>query len=213
MIRSTVTKWVFAIMLFLLAFGAQAQTQSQLEKDLAAFRSWMQTKASLADSTIRKEWPTVKKEYRELTCSLDQNTRKMSDKSRQEYGEMKADYKEWEERNETRQPVSLDGKKLAHWEKIMTGTTRIASIKPANLRDAFVLALDVTREHRRTWNLSDWEYAEFVVGELNTRKAEVLDKLNNSDKIKIAALQVEFATLKKSKEAKDKYQEMREGKR
>ena len=197
----------------MVAFAVQAQSQTQLEKDLAAFRSWMQSKASLADSTIRREWPTVKKEYRELTYSLDQNSRKMSEKSRDEYGQMKSRYKEWEERNETRQPVSLVKKDLERWEKIMTGTTRIASIKPANLRDAFVLALDVTREHRRTWDAKDWEYAEFVVGELNTRKTEVLDQLNNSDKIKIAALQVEFATLKKSKEAKDKYQEMREDQR
>lgn len=213
MIRSTVTKWALTIALTGFTFGAQAQAQSQLEKDLAAFRSWMQSKASLADSTIRQEWPTVKKEYRELTYSLDQNTRKMTDKSREEYGQMKTQYKEWEERNETRKAVKLDGDELEHWEKIMTGTTRIASIKPAHLRDAFVLALDVTREHRRSWSLRDWEYAEFVVGELNTRKTEVLDKLNNSDKIKIAALQVEFATLKKSKEAKDRYQEMREERR
>ncbi|MEJ8801395.1 hypothetical protein [Pontibacter sp. H249] len=210
MIRSTVTKYALAIALTGFAFGAQAQSQSQLEKDLAALRSWMQNKASLADSTIRQEWPSVKREYRELTYSLDQNTRKMSEKSRSEYGQMKSQYKEWEERNETRQAVSLNKDELEHWEKIMTGTTRIGSIKPANLREAFILALDVTREHRRSWNLRDWEYAEFVVGELNTRKAEVLDKLNNSDKIKIAALQVEFATLKKSKEAKDRYQEMRE---
>ena len=213
MIRSTVTKWALAFAFTGFCFGAQAQTQSQLEKDLAAFRSWMQQKASLADSTIRQEWPTVKREYRELTYSLDQNTRKMSDKTREEYGQMKTQYKEWEERNETRKAVSLDRDELEHWEKIMTGTTRIASIKPAHLREAFVLALDVTREHRRSWDARDWEYAEFVVGELNTRKTEVLDKLNNGDKIKIAALQVEFATLKKSKEAKDRYQEMREEQR
>ncbi|WP_299824294.1 hypothetical protein [uncultured Pontibacter sp.] len=211
--KSTVTKCVLAIAFVGFSFGAQAQTQSQLEKDLAAFRSWMQTKAGLADSTIRQEWPTVKKEYRELTYSLDQNTRKMSSKSREEYSELKSDYKAWEERNETRQAVSLERNELEHWEKTMTGTTRIASIKPAHLRDAFILALDVTREHRRSWDLRDWEYAEFVVGELYTRKTEVLDKLNNSDKIKIAALQVEFATLKKSREAKDRYQEMREERR
>lgn len=213
MIRSTITTCALTVALAFFAVGAQAQTQSQLEKDLAAFRSWMQSKANLADSTIRNEWPNVKREYRELTYSLDQNTRKMSDKSRDEYGQMKSKYKDWEERHETRKAVNLEKRVLERWEKTMTGTTRIASIKPALLRDAFVLALDVTREHRRTWDARDWEYAEFVVGELNTRKTEVLDQLNNSDKIKIAALQVEFATLKKSKEAKDKYQEMREERR
>jgi hypothetical protein len=210
MIRSKAIRWIMSIVFIGFTFGAQAQTQSQLDKDLADFRSWMKNKATLADSTIRREWPTVKKEYRELTYSLDQNTKKMSSKSREEYDQMKSNYKEWEERNETRTAVKLNKNDLERWEKIMTGTTHIEKIKPAHLRDAFVRALDVTREHRRTWDMRDWEYAEFVIGELSTRKSEVLDKLNNTDKIKIAALQVEFSTLKKSREAKDKYQEMRE---
>ncbi len=210
MMRSKVIKWVLAIFFIGFTFNVQAQTQSQLEKDLADFRVWMKNKASLADSTIRREWPTVKKEYREMTYSLDQNTKKMSSKSREEYDSMKSNYKEWEERNETRVAVSLDKRDLERWEKIMAGTTHIDRIKPANLRDAFVSALDVTREHRRTWNNRDWEYAEFVIGELSTRKSEVLDKLNNSDKIKIAALQVEFSTLKKSRDATEQYQELRD---
>lgn len=192
---------------------AQSQTKLQVEQSLAEFRAWMQKKSSEADSTIRKEWPTVKQEYKELTYSLDQNTRNMTESSRSEYADMKQRYKEWEERNETRKAVDLDGRELERWERTMTGTTQIGRMKPANLRDAFVRAVEYTRMERRNWTLRDWDYAEFVLGELHTRKTEVLDKLNNGDKIKIAALQVEFATLKKSREAKDAYQEMREERR
>lgn len=208
-------KWMLAIALTGLIFGAQAQSQSksQVEQSLVEFRAWMQKKSSQADSTIRREWPTVKQEYREFTSSLDRNTRSMTDSSRSEYAKMKQRYGEWEERNETRKAVDLDGRELERWERDMTGTTQIARIKPANLRDAFVRAIEYTRNERRNWSLRDWDYAEFAFGELNTRKAEVLDRLSNGDKIKIAAMQVEFATLKKSREAKDVYQEMREEKR
>ncbi|WP_242916560.1 hypothetical protein [Pontibacter liquoris] len=204
------TTWLLTLLLAGFTFGAQAQSQSQVEKDLNDFRAWMRQKSGMADSTIRAEWPTVKKEYKEKTYTLDQNTKKLSDSSRAEYATMKQRYQEWEERNETRKAVDLEGRELDRWELEMTGSAQINRIKPAGLRDAFVQALDYTRVNRRNWTLRDWDYAEFVIGELNTRKAEVLDRLNNGDKIKIAALQVEFATLKKGREAKDAYNNMRE---
>ncbi|WP_439880041.1 hypothetical protein ACSX1A_12825 [Pontibacter sp. MBLB2868] len=203
----------FVLTAVTLSVQGQSQSKSQVEQSLKEFRTWMQQKSSQADSTIRREWPTVKEEYKELTYSLDQNTKSMTESSRSEYAAMKQRYKEWEERNETRKAVDLDGQELERWERTMTGTTHIGRIKPALLRDAFARALDYTREERRNWSLRDWDYAEFVLGELQTRKSELLDKLNNGDKIKIAALQVEFVTLKKSREAKDAYQEMREEKR
>jgi len=207
------TKWVLTLLLLSLSWTAQAQASSQLEQDLTALRAWMQQKASQADETIRAEWPTVKQEFKELSYTLDRNTKKLSDSSRAEYNSIKQRYQQWEERNETRKAVDLEGPELARWERAMTGTTQIAKIKPARLRDAYLQLLTYTREQRRNWSLRDWDYAEFVFGELNTRKAEVLDYLHNSDKIKIAALQVEFATLKKSREAKDMYHDMREDKR
>lgn len=202
---------VLAVVLLLLS-GSVVQAQSQLEQDLSDLRVWMQKRSAQADSTIATEWPTVKKEFEELTYSLDRNAKKMPEKSRNEYNVYKQRYSEWKERNES-QLVDLNKSELDRWEREMTGTTQIGRIKPVHLRDAFVRALDYTRGYRHSWNLSDWSYAEFVVGELNTRKSEVLDLLSTGDKIKIAALQVEFATLKKSREAKDAYEEMRESNR
>lgn len=214
MIRHLKVMLVLLVALFGLAVEAQAQqTQAQVEQKLAEFRAWMQRKSTQADSTIKNEWPSVKQEYKEFTYSLDQQTRGMTESSKQEYNALKSRYQDWEERNETRKAVDLDGDVLEAWERKMTGTTRINRIKPANLRDAYARAIEYTRANRRDWNLRDWDYAEFVFGELYTRKTELLDKLNNSDKIKLAALQVEFASLKKGREAKELYREMREEKR
>lgn len=201
-------QWLLAVVLTLVAMGG-AQAQSKLEQDLAEFRAWMQRRSGQADSTIRKEWPSVKQEYKDLTYSLNQNSQKLSAESRQEYDGMKLRYKEWEVRNES-EAVDLNGKELERWERQLTGTTHIGRMKASRLRDAYVQLLEYTRQQRRNWSLRDWEYAEFVFGELNSRKAELLSQLNSGDKIKIAALQVEFASLKKSREAKDAYEHMRE---
>lgn len=199
--------WILAALLLVCGTGL-AQAQSQLEQDLSELRAWMQRRSAQADSAIVAEWPTVKKEFEELTYSLDRNTQKLSAKSREEYGDYKRRYEDWKAYSES-ELVNLDGRELERWERELTGTTQINKIKPVHLRDAFTNALEYTREHRRNWSLRDWEYAEFVLGELNTRKQNVLDLLSTGDKIKIAALQVEFATLQKSREAKDAYENRR----
>ncbi len=203
-------KYALALLFAGSTLAVQAQSKSQLEQDLDNLRAWMRQKSTQADSVTRAEWPTIKQEFRNLTHSLDENTEKLSEQSKEEYKTYKNRYNEWEKRNEERQLVDLDGEELERWELAMTGTTRIASIKTANLRNAYVKLIDYVREHRRGWSLRDWEYAEFVFGELNTRKSEVLDKLNNGDKIKIAALQAEFVTLKKGREAQEMYKDMRD---
>ena len=201
-------KWVLALVLATATLGS-ADAQSKVEQDLAEFRAWMQRRSAQADSTIRNEWPNVKQEYKELTSGLNRNTQQLSEGSQKEYKEMKQRYGEWEERNES-ESVDLDGQELERWERQLTGTTNISRLKPARMFDTYTHLLEKTRAQRREWSLRDWEYAEFVFGELNSRKAEVLEQLTNSDKIRIAALQVEFASLKKGREARDAYEHMRE---
>lgn len=201
-------KWALALVLATIAWGG-AQAQSQVEQDLADLRAWMQRRSAQADSTIRNEWPNVKQEYKELTYGLNRNTQELSESSRKEYNTMKQRYGEWEERHEA-ESVNLDGEELERWERQLTGTTNISRLKPARMFDTYTQLLEKTRAQRREWSLRDWEYAEFVFGELNSRKAEVLEQLTNSDKIRIAALQVEFASLKKGREARDAYEHMRE---
>lgn len=205
----TIKRYFLTFLLTGLIVGAQAQSSSQLERDLADLRAWMRKKSAQADSVTRAEWPYVKQEFKRLSSGLDRNTDKLSKESKQEYTELKSQYNAWEERNEA-ETVNLEGHELERWERTLTGSTQIARIKPADMRNAYIRMVDYTRAHRRNWTLRDWEYAEFVFGELNSRKAEVLDELSNGDKIKIAALQVEMATLKKSRDASEKYKERRE---
>ena len=201
-------KRALVLVLATVAWGG-VQAQSKVERELADLRAWMQRRSAQADSTIRKEWPTVKQEYKELTYGLNRDTEELSESSRKEYNTMKQRYGEWEERHEA-ESVNLDGEELERWERQLTGTTNISRLKPARMFDTYTQLLEKTRAQRREWSLRDWEYAEFVFGELNSRKAEVLDQLTNSDKIRIAALQVEFASLKKGREARDAYEHMRE---
>ncbi|RDV13382.1 hypothetical protein DXT99_19505 [Pontibacter diazotrophicus] len=206
-----VMKWMLTLLFATATLGA-AQAQSKVEQDLDELRAWMQRRSGQADSTLRKEWPSVKQEFKSLTSGLNRNTQSLSEESRAEYNDIKQRYESWEERNEST-AVDLEGKELERWERELTGTTNINRIKPAKMRDAYARLLEKTRGQRRNWSLRDWEYADFVLGELNSRKAEVLHQLSNGDKIKIAALQVEFASLKRSREAKDAYEHMIESKR
>lgn len=206
-----VLKWMLALVLATATLGG-AQAQTQVEKDLADLRAWMQRRSSQADSTIRKEWPTVKQEFKSLSASLNRNSQNLSEESKEEYNDIKQRYEGWEARNESAS-VNFSGKELERWERELTGTTNISRLKPAKLRDAYVRLLEKTREQRRNWSLRDWEYADFVIAELNSRKAEVLNQLSSGDKIKIAALQVEFASLKRSREVKDAYEQRRESNR
>ncbi|WP_161888450.1 DUF6565 domain-containing protein [Pontibacter russatus] len=201
-------KRALVLVLATVAWGG-VQAQSKVERELADLRAWMQRRSAQADSTIRREWPTVKQEYKELTYGLNRDAEELSESSRKEYNTMKQRFGEWEERHEA-ESVSLDGEELERWERQLTGTTNISRLKPARMFDTYTQLLEKTRAQRREWSLRDWEYAEFVFGELNSRKAEVLDQLTNSDKIRIAALQVEFASLKKGREARDAYEHMRE---
>ena len=205
-------RWVLALVLGTTTLGNVA-AQSKVEQDLAELRAWMQRRSAQADSTIRKEWPNVKLEYKELTADLNRNTQDLSENSRNEYNTMKQRYGEWEERHES-ESVNLDREELERWERQLTGTTNISRLKPAKMFDTYTQLLETTRAQRREWSLRDWEYAEFVLGELNSRKVKVQeDQLTNSDKIRIAALQVEFASLKKGREARDAYEHMRENNR
>ena len=204
-------KWVLVLALTVATLGG-AQAQSQIEQDLADLRAWMQRRSGQADSTIRKEWPSVKQEFKQLTSGLNRNSQNLSEESREEYDAIKQRYKGWEDRNDGTF-VDLDGKELERWERELTGTTKIKRVKAAKIRDVYVRLLERTREQRRNWSPRDWEYAEFVFGELNSRKAELQSQLSSGDKIKIAALQVEFTSLKKSREVKDAYEQRRESNR
>lgn len=201
---------VFIVGVVMVFMALSVQAQSQLEKDLESFRAWMIKKASQGDSITKAEWPAIKESFKSKTASLDQNSENMTEESKEEYNELKSQYKSMAARHEEQYGQPLKREEAIRWEKELAGRTNLRSIKPAELRDVFLCFTEGVRGQRADWSLRDWDYAEHVYLELSNRKQVVLDKLSNGDKIKIAALQVEFNALRKSRDAKDKYNEMRD---
>ncbi len=203
-------KWALALVLVSITFAAQAQTQSQLEKDLADLRAWMRSKANQGDSITRAEWPHIKREFNLRTENLERGSSKLSQQSKEEYSTLKSRYRSWEQQNEERYGQPLNREEAARWEKELAGTTNIQNLRANQMRDTFIYFMEGVRGQRSRWSLRDWDYAEHVYLKLSDRKQEVLGQMNNSDKMKVAALQVEFNTLRKSRDAKDLYENMRE---
>lgn len=204
--------FVATLMLLMLisTLEVQAQTKSKLEQDLEDFRTWMNRRVNQGDSITRAEWPTVKQEFRARTQRLDRSSSQMNEASKQEYGELKNQYQEWEAEKEERYGQPLSRETAATWERRLAGTNKIGQLKASQLRGAFVRFMENVRAQRTDWSLRDWDYAEHLYLQLNDRKQQVLSQMTNSDKMKVAALQVEFNTLRKSRDAKDRYNQMRE---
>ncbi|MDO6390176.1 hypothetical protein Q4E40_08565 [Pontibacter sp. BT731] len=204
--------FVYALMLFmaLSTLGAQAQTKSKLEQDLEDFRTWMNKRVNQGDSITKAEWPVVKQEFRARTQSLDRSSSQMNEASKQEYGELKNQYQAWEAEKEERYGQPLSRETAVTWERRLAGTNKIGQLKASQLRGTFVRFMENVRAQRADWSLRDWDYAEHVYLQLNDRRQQVLSQMTNSDKMKVAALQVEFNTLRKSRDAKDRYNQMRE---
>lgn len=199
-----------ALTLSLGTLQAQAQGKSKLEQDLADFRNWMNKRVNQGDSITKAEWPAVKQEFKARTQGLDRNRNELSDSSQQTYGELKNRYQTWEARHEEAHGQPLSRETAATWERRLAGTNKISQLKASQLRDTHVRFMENVRARRTDWTLRDWDYAEHVYLRLNDRRQQVLGQLSNSDKMKIAALQVEFNTLRKSRDAKDKYNQLRE---
>jgi activator of HSP90 ATPase len=206
-------KMMLAILVVLLAMvtlESSAQTNSKLKQDLEDLRSWMNQKASQGDSITRAEWPAIRQEFRARTRGLEQGSDKMTDESKQEYGELKTRYNHWEAANEEQYGQPLNRKTAAAWERRLAGTNKVGQLKASQVRGAFIRFMENVRAQRMDWSLRDWDYAEHVYLQLTDRKQQLLDQMSNNDKIKISALQVEFNTLRKSRDAKDRYNNMRE---
>ena len=207
-----VRTWVLTILLATLAVGVQAQEKSKLEKDLSNLRDWMSRKAGQADSITRAEWPVIKREFREMTASLDRNSGSMTETDKQEYGQLKSKYQTWEEKTEGNYGEPLNRDEARRWEIDLVGTSAISSVTAEEMRETFTYFMEQVRVSRGLWNLRDWDYAEHVYLQLSDRKQQVLDKMTNGDKIKVAALQVEFNTLRKSHDVREKLESKKEKK-
>jgi len=68
-------------------------------------------------------------------------------------------------------------------------------VQPENIREAYLTFMGEVRTNRRNWTQDDWDYVDYVYGQLNQRRREIEGQLRTADKLKIRTLQAEYLTL------------------
>ena len=166
------------------------------EQQLDEFRGWLNRQADKGDTAIERNWPKVKEELRQRNAQLEQNFDSLSEKSKQEYKDLKARYERWEARQERRQQQPLDPSKLNNLKsKLLREYSNIEKITAGNIREAYLTFMGTVRAQRRNWTQDDWDYVDFVYSQLNERRGQIEGQISTGDNLKIRALQAEYLTL------------------
>lgn len=166
------------------------------EQQLDEFRGWLNRQADKGDTAIERNWPKVKEELRQRNAQLEQNFDSLSEKSKQEYKDLKARYERWEARQERRQQQPLDPSKLNNLKsKLLREYSNIEKITAGNIREAYLTFMGTVRAQRRNWTQDDWDYVDYVYSQLNERRGQIEGQISTGDNLKIRALQAEYLTL------------------
>lgn len=175
------------------------KTGESAEEELEEFRAWLNRQTEKGDTAIEREWPKVREELRRRNARLEENFDSLSAKSQQEYRELQQKYERWENRQERRQQLPLDPKKLSQWQEQLLGEySGINNIDTNNLREAYLTFMGTVRTKRRNWTQDDWDYVDYVYSQLNQRRRQLENQVSTSDNIKIRTLQAEYLALEGS---------------
>ena len=201
---------------FLLALVFLTQTafaqKGKVEQDLVELRTWVQTKLNQAEVATREERAQLKEQFNQLAGKIEEEAPRLSEKSKEEFKDLKSRYHQWEAKQQERATLYLDKDELSKWRQELLGPHQdIQKISGANMRGAYLTFMTNVRQKRRGWEPEDWAYAEEVLSLLNDRRNQVDASLSTSDRIKIQTLKAEFATFKAGRDAKELYKEMKEG--
>lgn len=172
------------------------KTGNTAEDELEEFRAWLNQQTNKADTAIRREWPAVREELRERNARLEQRFDSLSTESKEEYLELQKRYERWEERQERRQERPLAPATLSQWRgRLLEEYENLDKVQPENIREAYLTFMGEVRTNRRNWTQDDWDYVDYVYGQLNQRRREIEGQLRTADKLKIRTLQAEYLTL------------------
>lgn len=172
------------------------KTGNTAEDELEEFRAWLNQQTGKADTAIRREWPTVREELRERNARLEQKFDSLSAESKEEYRELQSRYERWQERQERRQERPLAPSELSQWQdRLLRDYENLDKVQPENIREAYLTFMGEVRTNRRNWTQDDWDYVDYVYGQLNQRRRELEGQLRTADKLKIRTLQAEYLTL------------------
>jgi hypothetical protein len=186
------------------------RTGRTIDERLESMRGWMNEKVERGDTSINREMPQIKEDFRRRTAEIEQNLDSLSADSKAEYARLKQRYERWENRQERRQNTPLDAAELQVWQQqLLREFDNIDAITPQNIREAYLTFMGVVRAKRQNWTQNDWDYVDNVYGRLNQRRRQIEGQMANSDKLKIRALQAEYLSIEGAADAKSLLQNMR----
>lgn len=188
--------------------GTQTETNHQpqdpaAEQDLKQLREWVQLQSDKISMTTRAEWPSIKSEFARQASKIEGGFQSLSDQSKREFLELKTKFENLETKP-LYDEIPLQTEEVKLREKDLLGVySNIQNIKPTQMAQAYLAFIHSVRAKRQTWIPRDWDYAEYVLQKLASRKAAIEDKLNTLDEVKIRAWTGEFYTLRAGREFKE----------
>lgn len=175
------------------------KTGETAEERLEEFRGWLSRQTERGDTAIRREWPRVREELRRRNAELERDFDSLSTKSQREFRDLQSRYERWEERQERRQQQPLEANKVAEWqEQLLREYADVSNIRPENIREAYLTFMGAVRAKKSNWTQEDWDYVDYVYGQLNQRRRQLEGQLRTADNLKIRTLQAEYLALEGS---------------
>ncbi len=100
--------------------------------------------------------------------------------------------------------TTQDNPSVTAMEKELLGPyAEINKIAAADLRQAYIMMLESTRERHESWTDAEWNKAQAIVKKLDARRKVVESELGTDDKAKIKLLKGELRALETKKDIKD----------
>ncbi|WP_192826231.1 hypothetical protein [Rufibacter sp. LB8] len=181
-----------------------AQQESGTEQELKNLREWIKTHSDKIATTTRAEWPTIKSDFARHANKIENGFQNLSEESKREFLELKTRFQELESKPMADE-VPLQAEEVKLREKDLLGKfTNIQTIKPTQLREAYLVFIQNVRDKRKSWTARDWDYADYILQKLTRRRDTVESKLTTLDNIKIRTLIGEFHTLRSGQEFKER---------
>lgn len=182
-------------LLCLFSIGFSSCTVSrdrEVEDEISSFRNWVNDQAATIADRTEQDWERAKESFRVRTEELDQRQDKFSEELRQEYQQLKEDFRNLDDERVKRRRAL----KLAEWEaNLLGGYADKSTIRRENVKQVYEYFMENVRNLESNWTDEDWEMAKMVLERLNERKDEVDENLPTEDEVAIKALQMEFHTL------------------
>lgn len=180
--------------------GCSASKEQQLEDDLADFRTWVNDATSSVATRTEEDWERARADFKMRTQELDENQDQFSDELKQDYNNLKDEFRSADERYK----LNMAEPELAAWRSELLGSwADYNTLHENNIRDAYIAFLENVRANKGRWTDEDWEMAKRVLDELNNQKKRLTGNVPTDAEVKIKALQMEFKTLETAADVTD----------